>query len=185
MRVIGPPPARRGAWPAPARSTSDRADGTAEHLGDVRVGQVLVVPQHQRGALPPGQLGEHAPDPVTLGRIVGVVERHRLDRIGLGAQQHPPQPGAAAQVDELISQHFADVTVRGVAGGHPPPVELDADHRVLHEILRRVLVAGQHDGIPQQRAEPAVGELLVGHGHLRSYDGSQAPNHCARRQIAR
>ena len=51
-----------------------------------------------------------------------MVGGNRPDLVGLGAQQHPPQPGTAAQLDELVGEHLAHVAVRRVAAIHATPV---------------------------------------------------------------
>ena len=146
----------------PHRMGTDGDRRAVEDLGDRGVVEVLVVAQHQHGALAVGQgrrISRHissrsaaSPPRSPALRPVGEVVHGQLTA-------GPPAPPGVVGVD----QHPAHVHVGPVGPGDPPPVHVCPSQHVLGQVLGPVLVAGQQPGQPDQGRPAAADVLLEGH----------------------
>ena len=140
------------------RSDLARPRGVALHgspadphrVGDLRLGQVAVVPQHHHGALFLRQ-GPHRLDhPVGLDRPQHGLFRARLvrERAGRVLVHHHQValPGAAA-----VHHRGPEVGERLVRVAQPVPAAVHCDERVLHDLLRRAGVTQQQGAEADQR----------------------------------
>ena len=103
---------------APADEAADRADPAAQGGADLVVGQVMEVPQDERGPLSLGQLAQHRPQlvpVVELGRAVAV------GRSGRNSTVSSRRDGPPGVVDEAVGQAAPHVGERQLGAGDELP----------------------------------------------------------------
>lgn len=126
---------------------ADRTLADAEQVGDLGVGQRLVVAQREHRPLLARQGGEQAP----YGVVLGEIRLRRSDRIhAVEAGRARARGGVLAGAQVLVDDDPAQVCRRRRHLDQPPPLAVGAQQGALQHVLGVGEVAGQHIGQAQQ-----------------------------------
>jgi hypothetical protein len=140
------------------RLGADGHPGHAQHDRDLLIGELLVVAQHEHGALFGRQAGErppHARVPLVGPGQAGVV----VATLGRLADEHlAAQPPPAADVQ--AGHGGADVRLGIGAMAHPRPGDTQPRQRLLGQVRGVVRIARQHVAVAQQGGSAAAHEPL-------------------------
>jgi hypothetical protein len=119
---------------APRGMALDGAHAAAQCLGDLRLGKVSPVPEHQHRPLPWRQLRHRPQQQVTVGYLTGPVVCRR-DSIGCLQRPLAAAPQQPPPVDGGIDQDPPYISLRTPALGQQGPAAVTTFERDLEQVL--------------------------------------------------
>jgi hypothetical protein len=134
----------------------DGSHRAAHQIGDLRLRQVVVEPQHQRRTLPDRQLREGAAH--LLGHRTGLAHVTGTGQIGQVGARDLPAPSGPPPRSVGVDQDAAQIRVGIAAGVQPIPHLVQLAQAGLHEVLGRVPIPGEQDRCSQVVVSPASHE---------------------------
>jgi hypothetical protein len=126
-----------------------RAGPTTENVGDLGLGTVLEVPEHDNGTLAHGQPHERPAQDQAVDRVPFLVRA--VPPVGQLARVHLGRPPAAPPAHLYVVHHPARVRLRVAVDAEPAPRPVRTGERLLDQVLGEVAVARQEVRRPQQR----------------------------------
>ena len=170
------PGERDGSDAAPQRLhrlVGRRGDGarrTAQHLGDLSLGEALVVLQHEDDPLPVGERADHRPQEVAVAH--DLLERRHHHLRGIAGDHLAVLPSPPARRDERGDHEPADVVVDHPRPADPGPGVVRLLQSDVHELLRPRVRGGQQECEPVEAGQARDDVLrefpLVTHGSPRA-----------------